>query len=199
MKVSLWAAALIAIGGLPPAQAAVLTGPITNPANGHRYFLLDQSSWTAANHEAWQLGGHLAVIGDAAENAWLLSTFGTFGGVSRHLWIGYTDKATEGTFRWVNGQPTKFTNWSAGEPNNASVENCAELLGATGLQSVGLAGQWNDIPHAPGDPVFGIVEVADMPDTIPGLVVPPISSPRYVLLTGSRWTAAEANRASGSD
>ncbi len=192
MKAPLWIAALIAIGGLPPARAAILTGPITNPANGHRYYLLDQSSWTAANQEAWQLGGHLTVIGDAAENAWLLSKFGTFGGVSRHLWIGYTDKATEGTFRWVNGQPTKFTNWSAGEPNNASVENCAELLGATGLQSVGLAGQWNDIPDMPGYPVFGIVEVADMPDTIPGLVVHPISSHRYVLLTASSWTAAEA-------
>jgi hypothetical protein len=55
-----------------------------------------------------------------------------------------------------------------------------------------LAGEWNDLPDAIGYPVFGIVEVAELPDTLPGVVVHPISGHRYVLLTASSWTAAQS-------
>src|SRR4051812_48449020 len=46
-------------------QAAILTGPITNPANGHDYYLLSAGIWTASEAEAEDLGGTLATIRNA--------------------------------------------------------------------------------------------------------------------------------------
>ena len=44
------------------ALASPVVGPITNPANGHDYYLLEASTWTAAEAEAVSLGGHLVTI-----------------------------------------------------------------------------------------------------------------------------------------
>src|SRR6476619_1362742 len=52
-------------------------GPIVNPANGHTYYRLTQSNWSAAESQAISLGGHLATINDAAENDWVATTFGS--------------------------------------------------------------------------------------------------------------------------
>src|SRR5437867_3069965 len=62
-------------------------GPIVNPANGHMYYRLTQSTWTAAESEAVGLGGHLATINDANENEWVASTFGSPTEAWR-IWIG---------------------------------------------------------------------------------------------------------------
>jgi Lectin C-type domain len=174
------------------ASAATISGPTRNPANGHDYYLLAASTWTDAQLEADRLGGHLAVIDSAAENDWILSTFGTFGGIPRHLWIGLNDTQREGTYRWSNGQRLGFTNWIAGEPNNAgNIENYVELIGANGLQSGGLAGQWNDIPNSVGFLVNGVVEVQSLPDTVGPTIANPGSGHRYRLLTASSWSAAQ--------
>ncbi len=60
------------------------------------------------------LGGHLVTINDAAERAWLVTTFGS----SPYYWIGFNDIAVEGSWVWVNGELTPYTNWAGGEPNN---------------------------------------------------------------------------------
>src|SRR5688572_11605998 len=97
-------------------QSAVLTGPIYNPATGHNYFLLGQSSWLTAQAEAQSLGGHLATINDAAENTWVTSTF--IGGQERALWIGLNDVAQEGVFVWASGETASYRNWEPGQPDN---------------------------------------------------------------------------------
>ena len=53
----------------PPvlARAEVLAGPITNPANGHIYYLLAKTNWVWSEQQAKSMGGHLATIDDAAE------------------------------------------------------------------------------------------------------------------------------------
>ena len=56
------------------ANASVLQGPVTNASNGHLYYLLNQTSWTASEAEAVSLGGHLTTINDANENAWVMSS-----------------------------------------------------------------------------------------------------------------------------
>src|SRR5262249_40334344 len=71
---------------------SILAGPIQNPANNHDYYLLDQSNWTDAEAEAITLGGHLATINDAAENAFVVASFSEFQNVHRSLWIGLTDQ-----------------------------------------------------------------------------------------------------------
>ena len=42
-------------------------------------------------------------------------------------WIGLSDRATEGRFRWDDGSANDFVNWHAGEPNGATNENCAQV------------------------------------------------------------------------
>lgn len=108
--------ATAAMGGT--AYAGILGGPIVNPANGYDYYILTESSWSAAQAEAVSLGGNLATIRSAAENQWIFNTFAGFGGVDRNLWIGFNDVAVEGTFVWVSGEPVTYTNWAPGEPSN---------------------------------------------------------------------------------
>jgi hypothetical protein len=98
--------------------AQVLTDPITNSANGHWYYLLEANYWTNAEAQAVQLGGHLVTINDAAENAWVLNTFGNYGGVPRQLHIGLTDQGHEGVWVWTSGESATYRNWAPGEPNN---------------------------------------------------------------------------------
>ena len=38
-------------------RADIIVGPITNPANGHDYYLLTPNNWTASEAEAEALGG----------------------------------------------------------------------------------------------------------------------------------------------
>ena len=51
-------------------HAGIIAGPITNPANGHDYYLLTSDTWSASEAAAEQLGGTLAVIQNQAEQAW---------------------------------------------------------------------------------------------------------------------------------
>jgi hypothetical protein len=124
-------------------------GPVQNPANGHQYYLLNSSSWTAAEDEAvTQLGGHLATINDAAENEWVYNTFiphtGTVTPEFRPaLWIGLSDKDVEGTFVWANGEPVTYTNWAGGEPNDSlGREDYVHLIDPLGGSD--RMSRWND-------------------------------------------------------
>jgi|ERR1035437_6957462 hypothetical protein len=107
------ALALLALTA-PRTHAAIIAGPLTNAANNHIYYLLSTNTWTKAEAEAVTSGGHLVTINDAAEQAWVYSTFG-----SNEVWIGLTDRDVEGTFQWVSGETSTYRNWDPGEPNNA--------------------------------------------------------------------------------
>ena len=160
---------------------STLTGPIANPGNGHFYYLLSQDTWTGAEAEAVALGGHLATINDLGENNWVMSAFGTFGGVQRALWIGLTDAGHEGTFTWTDGEALAFTYWELGQPDNGGPgEDWVQLLPPAHY----AAGQWNDFQNLNvvdyadvplfGVPVNGVVEVVPEPSAawlvLPGCV-----------------------------
>ena len=134
---------LVLAGSL--ASASPVVGPITNPANGHDYYLLEASMWTAAEAEAVSLGGHLVTIDDDAEHDWIYTT--ELG--SAHRWIGFTDAAQEGDWVWISGEPVTYTNWLPGEPSGGQ-EDYAELD----------RNGWNDVTNDGwGVPHQGIVEV----------------------------------------
>jgi len=85
---------ITAIIAFLPAMAAtclagILAGPITNPMNGHIYYLLSQNTWTESQVDAVQLGGNLATINDETEQNWV---YQTFPGTNRNLWIGLADQ-----------------------------------------------------------------------------------------------------------
>lgn len=92
------------------------------------------------------VGGHIANITSPAENAFLNSM------ITTSTWIGGSDAAVEGEWRWQGGpeagqmfwlgnaagsaQGGFYTNWGGGEPNNSGNEDAVQLL---------TNGRWNDI------------------------------------------------------
>jgi len=150
-------------------DAAVVTGPIVNPANGNSYYLLENDTWTNSQAEAVTLSGNLVTINDAAENQWVFDTFGDFGGVQRNLWIGYNDEAVDGTFVWVSGETPGYTNWNPGEPNASNDGPGGEDYAVITAPAFSGSGVWNDTEdtllgrHELGGieyPNFGVVEIA---------------------------------------
>src|SRR4051794_15802580 len=58
------------------ASLANATVIATQTFSGHTYKLLDASSWQGAQTEAQTLGGNLVTVNNAAENNFILTTFG---------------------------------------------------------------------------------------------------------------------------
>lgn len=128
----------------------VNAAPIQWSTNGHYYELIDAPvSWHEAKditntltHEGYQ--GHLATITSAAENSWILSTFGSTN--LEYHWLGGTDEAVEGTWEWVTGEAWTFSNWKSGEPNNSGEGEDATVF---------FPGGWNDAPSTHVWPEIG--------------------------------------------
>ncbi len=141
------------------ASVDVLLGPITNPANGHNYYLLEKASWTASQAMAVSLGGNLVTINDHEEDAWVFSQFSHFGGRVRELWIGLNDVAVEGSMVWASGEPVDYTHWVPREPNNSGRgEHHVVIWGARPHFAYG--GLWNDLSDSGGRyRTSGVVEV----------------------------------------
>ena len=109
---------------------------ILNPANQHLYLYVKQEkSWHSAGEFCASRGGHLATIQDAFENQFI-SSLG-----SDNIWLGATDEEKEGTWLWITGEPWKYTNWDAGEPNNMG-NTGEDYLEIGGLSKNELL--WND-------------------------------------------------------
>ena len=188
------------------AALSLVSGPITNPANGHDYYLLSNSGWNDAEQFALTFGGHLATVRNQAENDWIFSTFANYGETQRFLWIGLNDAATEGTYVWASGETPGYVNWGIGEPNNLTpyAEDYVQMFGTdlgTGYnQGVVQPGTWNDIIDSPypyegnssGNnfgPVFGVMEVVPEPTpTLCGVGLVAICVLRFVRSFMSRAT-----------
>jgi hypothetical protein len=146
-------------------SAQIIQGPIVNPANGHTYYLLEQSSWSQAQLWAADLGGNLVTVRNQAENDWLYTTFGSPTGTPRHLWIGLNDAAQEGVFEWISGEPVSYFNWDVNEPNNFGNEDFVHIW-ADEDQFSTPGGRWNDYPDIDllrGIGNYGVVEVIPAP------------------------------------
>ncbi|MBL8877838.1 MAG: hypothetical protein JNG88_01860 [Phycisphaerales bacterium] len=129
----------------------VAAGPINNPANCNDYYLLNAGTWIEAQMAAAQLGGYLVAINDAPENEWVRATFANYENQARAVWIGLSDRATEATFVWDNGDALTFSAWNGGEPNNLGNEDYVAM------NEPGTGG-WNDT-HS-GDLLMAVVEKA---------------------------------------
>ncbi len=76
------------------------------------------NTWEEAKDYCVNLGGHLAVISNDNENQALYSYVKSLG--YRSVYFGYTDRVTEGVWKWVTGEDFNYTNWHKGEPNSQS-------------------------------------------------------------------------------
>ena len=89
-------------------------------------------TWTDARQACLNMGGHLVTVTTAAENTFIFNLW-------PNGWIGLTDEAVEGTWRWVTGETYSWSNWNPGEPNNAGNEDYIQFVGG---------GKWNDLPNS---------------------------------------------------
>jgi hypothetical protein len=82
-------------------------------------------TWAQARTACVAAGGNLAVVGDAQESA-------IYGSLGARYWIGGSDAAQEGRWRWVTGAALTYTNWGAGQPDNAGGVQDALAIRADG-------------------------------------------------------------------
>ena len=148
-------------------SASIVSGPITNPANDHLYYLLSPDIWTNCEAEATLMGGHLVTINDADENMWLLDTFGSTQVIQ--FWIGYNDSETEGIWVWSSGESPGFENWADNQPDNwaNTNEDYVGLIVREGLYGF-HSGDWNDGSTAV---IHAVVEVIPEPTTLSLLAI----------------------------
>lgn len=73
-------------------------------------------TWEQAERRCEWKGGHLAVRESQAENDYLYAAMKQKG--YENACFGYSDKETEGSWKWVNGVQSAYTNWHSGEPNH---------------------------------------------------------------------------------
>jgi len=119
--------------------------------NGHYYVKVTGATWLDAQNDAKTNYGsqwNLVTINDAAENAWLSSTFSP-GNNSSKLWIGYLDQGIGSGWEWVNGEVTGYENWRVNYPNN---------LGVTSYAAMNSSAKWESTPANAFFASFGIAE-----------------------------------------
>ena len=152
------------------------------PVTGHYYEFVSNLgiTWTNANIAAsnrtyFGLQGYLATLTSQEESDFAGSQISGAG------WIGASDAAVEGTWRWVTGPeagtqfwagaaggmvtpPFNYAFWNSGEPNNSGNEDYAHIT----ENGVGINGSWNDLSNTgAGSGVYQpkgyVVEYGGMP------------------------------------
>lgn len=113
---------------------------------GHSYYAFNMDSidtWEEAEEYCESLGGHLATITSAEEDAFVYQYMReNFSYESAYF--GLTDAGHEGEWMWVTGEPVSYTNWENGEPNNG-IENTDQYPENYGLYYYDFSnGKWND-------------------------------------------------------
>ncbi|XP_065146863.2 CD209 antigen-like protein C, partial [Paramisgurnus dabryanus] len=86
------------------------------------YFISsEKKNWTESRRYCRERGADLIIINNKEEQDFIKKNFGKDG-----LWIGLTDSAVEGRWKWVDGSTlnASFRFWGLGEPNGEREENC---------------------------------------------------------------------------
>lgn len=112
------------------AGQTVVQGPVMNPGNGCHYYVLEGGTWSQMQAKAEQLGGSLARVADAAENAWITANLSD--SQYRKLFIGLNDAAAEGTLAWSDGGRSAYRNWGVGQPANNAPNDYVALFANDG-------------------------------------------------------------------
>lgn len=151
-----------AVGVIHTAALAANEDPVqwssADGGNGHWYRLsprpvdgLDDAIQLAADTTWLGQPGYVVSVLSEGEKDFLVDSFG---GEDLYL-IGYTDRAEEGLWRWVSGEPSDFTFWASGEPNDYNDEDYAVMNWQHEVQPEPQPpGAWNDLGGFSGYAIF---------------------------------------------
>jgi hypothetical protein len=89
----------------------------------------DPVTWQQAHDACVAAEGTLAVVDTAEETAY----YGSLGG---KFWVGGNDAAQEGSWRWIDGRALGYSNWAAGQPDDAG--------GHQDYMAIQAGGTWAD-------------------------------------------------------
>jgi hypothetical protein len=174
-------------------HAAIVQWQVADGGNGHYYELvgnyLDTTqrwNWETSKVMAearTHLGiqGHLATVGSAAENQFLIDSLHVLS--KWPTWIGLTDSELFGGhesfgqpnpqvdgWAWITGEPVTFTGWYPGSPENTNDEDFALMGSQHGEHSL-----WNDAQSGTGGDAQFFVEYepaqAAVPEPSSGILV----------------------------
>ncbi|KAG6925344.1 C-type lectin domain family 4 member E-like [Chelydra serpentina] len=110
------------------------------------YFSKDIMTWSDSETNCTGMGSHLVVINTGTEQDFILNwTKRTVTATTgKSYYIGLTDQAQEGQWRWVDQTPYNETAvfWRPNEPSNVTQENCAVMQ----IDTTANRKNWNDNP-----------------------------------------------------
>ncbi len=106
---------------------------------GNWYAAFDEDlSWQACKQRCEEMGGHLAVVTSAEEQAFITELAD-----GRYLYLGATDEDEEGSWVWITGESWDYTSWFDGQPNNYG--------GSENYLATYDGGDWVDVDAAGDD------------------------------------------------
>jgi hypothetical protein len=170
------------------AGTASVTVSVSQKPSGHSYLIVRElKTWSAAFADAKARGGYLVEINSqeeqdavyaAIQSSGISTTYTavTDGGGAAYIWIGASDKATEGKWVWAesntefwNSGPVgnRYHNWggkqsgTVHEPDDHGGQQDAAAIGLAKWPTgpgvgLGVAGEWNDIDET--NTLYYIVE-----------------------------------------
>jgi hypothetical protein len=171
------------------ANAASVQWPVSEGGNGHYYeaiYVPGEITWTNANAAATAMGGYLATISSAQENAFVYSLVDD----DRYWYMGSRDPATgpgndlngpwlggwqnysapdysepAGGWNWVTGEPFTYTNWHPGEPDNSGGVQDILVFYGNGFSVADRTAMWGDNYHINATALGYVVESVPEPST----------------------------------
>jgi Ca2+-binding RTX toxin-like protein len=164
--------------------------------NGHiykfvnKYLHWDTAVVTAQNSSLSGVSGYLVTITSAEEQNFISTKLSNF-----NVWIGASDAAVEGTWRWVTGPEAGlaigYDNWAATNPNSYNGENYGILWAKTWSYLDALPSGWHDFRIDGQDQYDGPVGYAVEYSGLVTVNVPGIAA------TGSAFTQGRTIYADG--
>lgn len=142
-------------------RTAVTRWDSASGGNGHYYDIVVEAglTWDQAKARAEALGGHLATITSASEQAHIAELLALQPGAlytpSLQLgpYIGARQAAgsvePSGGWTWVTGEPWSYAAWGVNEPSNAMCTPSGQFVPESVAQLTGAAALWNDVSDAP--------------------------------------------------